>query len=665
MHKAELLLHAGVTAWAAATLAWRGYRFSLQFEEGGTWDGHAPGLRPGSGPLRRRVDLSDIQWRDFRGGMLPLALALGAFALLSRLLAPAPRAAAAPPRAGGGGAAPATATSPLATRRQLLSLGLALAYIGYLHGACSFFVLGLVLSSWRLSHAVAGRRHGALVIWGANLAALLAARLAHGVRFASLAAALAPLDAHRGQMRWEICFNLTLLRLLSFGLDLHWRQLSLRGEAAPAAAHFPPLRGERALAASAGAQPLDKEQRRWEGQPAAAGAAGERRSGGAGAAAAGARAAEEQAGQGKGVAGAAEPAAALAAAAPGKAGGRPGGDAAREAARWRQRTPLPSLDDYRVLPCLAYCLYPPLYLAGPIITFQDWAWQLRAHQRPPVREASRAAPPLSWPLPAGARVLRYAARFAADWACLELLTRTLYFNSIAKHRVGLRLREHGLQYGPVEIGATGFWVLCFMWLKFATIWRFFRRAHVWFRWLGALLEGVAPPDNMQRCFANNYDIEGFWKGWHSSYNQARGWSWLVRYLYVPLGGARTRLLNIWPIFLFVAVWHDLEWRLIAWAWLVCLAFVPELLAKRLAAAPALDRWRSGAAFRHATAAAAALNISGLMAANLAGFVLDLAGLAALSRELAADPRFLATALCVFYCAAHLMFWLRRERGAAK
>lgn len=46
---------------------------------------------------------------------------------------------------------------------------------------------------------------------------------------------------------------------------------------------------------------------------------------------------------------------------------------------------------------------------------------------------------------------------------------------------------------------TGFWVLCFMWLKFATIWRFF--------WLAAMLEGVVPPDNMRRCFANNYDVE--------------------------------------------------------------------------------------------------------------------------------------------------------------
>lgn len=40
--------------------------------------------------------------------------------------------------------------------------------------------------------------------------------------------------------------------------------------------------------------------------------------------------------------------------------------------------------------------------------------------------------------------------------------------------------------------------------------------------LAALVAGVAPPENMRRCFANNYDVEGFWKGWHSSYNQVGG-----------------------------------------------------------------------------------------------------------------------------------------------
>ena len=56
--------------------------------------------------------------------------------------------------------------------------------------------------------------------------------------------------------------------------------------------------------------------------------------------------------------------------------------------------------------------------------------------------------------------------------------------------------------------------------------------------------------------------QGFWKSWHSSFNL-----WLVQYLYVPLGGNRRRTLNIWPIFLFVALWHDLEVPG-RWHWLV-------------------------------------------------------------------------------------------------
>ena len=59
--------------------------------------------------------------------------------------------------------------------------------------------------------------------------------------------------------------------------------------------------------------------------------------------------------------------------------------------------------------------------------------------------------------------------------------------------------------------------------------------------------GVFRPQG--RC----YSLQGFFKGWHCSYN-----AWLVRYMYIPLGGTKYRLLNIWPIFFFVAVWHDLE-----------------------------------------------------------------------------------------------------------
>lgn len=43
------------------------------------------------------------------------------------------------------------------------------------------------------------------------------------------------------------------------------------------------------------------------------------------------------------------------------------------------------------------------------------------------------------------------------------------------------------------------WVLSFMWLKFTVVWRFFR--------LASLAAGTDAPENIRRCFANNYDIE--------------------------------------------------------------------------------------------------------------------------------------------------------------
>ena len=158
----------------------------------------------------------------------------------------------------------------------------------------------------------------------------------------------------------------------------------------------------------------------------------------------------------------------------------------------------------------------------------------------------------------------------------------------------------------------GYWVLQFMWLKFTVIWRFFR--------LWALAAGVVPPENMTRCINNNYDVEGFWKGWHSSYN-----AWLVRYLYVPLGGARARAANVWVVFSFVALWHDPDPRLLGWGWLMALGVAPEMGVKWAASRPRVQRWRDTAAFRQARAVLAAANITLLMAANLVGFVIGVDG----------------------------------------
>lgn len=167
------------------------------------------------------------------------------------------------------------------------------------------------------------------------------------------------------------------------------------------------------------------------------------------------------------------------------------------------------------------------------------------------------------------------------------------------------------------------------------------------------------PENMTRCICNNYDIVGFWKNWHASYNQ-----WLVRYMYIPLGGAGWRLLNVWPIFTFVAVWHDLEWRLMSWAWLMALLVAPEMLVKWIGAQAWCVKDKSGRVYRYLQAAAAACNIILLMAANMVGFIFGLDGIKPFLGQILGQPSFLPVVLLALFCGAQLMFALR-DHDAAK
>ncbi|MCO5555107.1 hypothetical protein L7F22_008648 [Adiantum nelumboides] len=186
-----------------------------------------------------------------------------------------------------------------------------------------------------------------------------------------------------------------------------------------------------------------------------------------------------------------------------------------------------------------------------------------------------------------------------------------------------------------------------MWLKFLLIWRFFR---FW-----ALADGVETVENMPRCINNCYDLEGFWKSWHASYNR-----WLVRYLYIPLGGACYRILNIWVIFTFVAVWHDLEWKLLSWAWVTCLLMAPELSMKYFMQTPFMQKFHATILYRELCAIGGAFNITGLMTANLIGFVVGPKKMHWLLRTLIQYEN-LPTSIGIlisFYIGTKLMFHVR-------
>ena len=116
--------------------------------------------------------------------------------------------------------------------------------------------------------------------------------------------------------------------------------------------------------------------------------------------------------------------------------------------------------------------------------------------------------------------------------------------------------------------------------------------------------------------SNNYSGAAFWRSWHRSF-----YLWIVRYLYIPLGGSRFGALNIWPIFTFVAIWHDIELKLLAWGWLICIFIIPELLCRQLLK-PRLEHLSY---YRHLAAIAASASILMMMTANLVGFAVGLDG----------------------------------------
>jgi len=248
---------------------------------------------------------------------------------------------------------------------------------------------------------------------------------------------------------------------------------------------------------------------------------------------------------------------------------------------WALSSGRPGEGRYTFLNSLTHLLYAPTFLAGPIITFDDFVDQCRS-----------AKPP-------GRRLVWYLLQLVIALAMAESAWH-LYF-VFAMARVDL-LRE----MKPRLAAAAVFLTLNMMWLKFLCMWRFGR---AW-----AMADGVEVPENMRRCMCNNFSLMGFWRGWHSSFNR-----WLVRYLYVPLGGARRKMAASAATFLFVAAWHDLEFKLMAWG-LLNVSFL--WLEGAVAARP--GPWP-----RAIVGIAGSTYILVLMTVNLIGYSTGLAGLIAL------------------------------------
>jgi D-alanyl-lipoteichoic acid acyltransferase DltB (MBOAT superfamily) len=174
-------------------------------------------------------------------------------------------------------------------------------------------------------------------------------------------------------------------------------------------------------------------------------------------------------------------------------------------------------------------------------------------------------------------------------------------------------------YTPAQLSLLSYFSLHVLWLKLLLPWRFFR--------LWSLVDGIDPPENMLRCLSNNPSTIAFWRGWHRSYNQ-----WLIRYMYIPLGGSRIRgrfagarsAFNYAIVFTFVALWHDIKLNLLIWGWLIVLFMMPEIIAGYLFPR---KRWINNlTAYRCICGVGVVGNLMLMMMANLVGFAVGVDGL---------------------------------------
>lgn len=272
---------------------------------------------------------------------------------------------------------------------------------------------------------------------------------------------------------------------------------------------------------------------------------------------------------------------------------------------------------------ISYLTYAPLFIAGPILTFNDFYIQ-SLHPLPSINLK---------------RNMTYAARFLFCVLVMEFLLHFIYVVAISKTRAWT-------DSTPFQISMIGLFNLNIIWLKLLIPWRFFR--------LWSLLDGIDPPENMIRCMDNNYSALSFWKGWHRSFNK-----WIVKYVYIPLGGSSNRLLASLAVFTFVAIWHDIELRLLIWGWLVVFFIMPEYFLSAYFRKNYGDRYW----YRHLCVIGGVLNIWLMMIANLYGFCLGTDGTKALLYEMfctAVGLRYFLVANMALFVAVQVMFELRED-----
>ncbi|KAG7022343.1 SPAC24H6.01c [Cucurbita argyrosperma subsp. argyrosperma] len=153
-------------------------------------------------PFIFHEDLSDAQWRNFRGNLPILTTVFLIYALVANTL-----------------------RSVFLLRAKGMSivwLILSFTYLFYLHQACIIFIISIASLNFLLVKVFARTKFFLYLLWTFNLFFLLSNRVFEGYSFSAIGLRWSYMDNFRGTFRWHICFNFVVLRMISFGYDYHW-----------------------------------------------------------------------------------------------------------------------------------------------------------------------------------------------------------------------------------------------------------------------------------------------------------------------------------------------------------------------------------------------------------------------------------------------------------
>lgn len=290
--------------------------------------------------------------------------------------------------------------------------------------------------------------------------------------------------------------------------------------------------------------------------------------------------------------------------------------------------------EYTFLNYLGYIYYFPLFLSGPIMTFNAYL----SYVEVPAQAITGGIKLCSYFFETcfsifGAITLQH---FFYCRAILNASSKNPFYDDSPN-------LLHRLSFGNQLF--LFYMTLCIFWFKFNSIWKLAR--------LVALVDGFDPPEDMRRYITASLTVQAFWRNWHVSFYQ-----WIVRYMYIPLGGKQRRLFSIFPIFLFVALWHELELHLLHWALIGCFFILLETMImfvfNHSKLWPFVELRKSKSVYRFVRAAGGAFMQVSLAIINLVGF--SPAGLSFLTPFLLQliNPFYMLMVLFLAFCNNHLV-----------